>query len=822
MMKRKRIIVFTLWTCLSVLWIQATEYPAYLYEEWRKTAFPAGDITLQTNPQPLLWPSVKHWEKRNVTYNVYLSQDPGFSKGKTIQSLNQRYAFYNPHRKLNPGKWYWKYEVVSVDKGIEAMRGVYSFIVEKATDGLVTPTFNELWKRVSTSHPRILNYNRKLADIRHDAPSHPLYNVMMDKAYKAIDAAIYRGPISDKDPSKAKALTFVVNKEIGYFWDLLHGYVLSKDERMMQAMLDRMEILFTWPTDDLAGSHLLGLLSMSYDVLYDSLPEDAKQRILQIVDKRLQIGLKAWPGVIEARHVENHFWQAVIAGNFKAALATAHHLESAKQMLAYTYELYVARFPNLGTPEGGWAEGEGYYSVNQSSILDMSLLMKRLLDIDFYEMSWFDNLTDYFTYFSPVAAPVSGFGDMHERVSNGSQKGKSEMLILSQEKHNNEALYRLYSSLKPIDSFYKETGNDKDETYFISQLSTVEAWYQLVNNVYVDFSDAKEPKNKPHDKVFYGVGIGALHSNVFRPEHDATVFFRSSPFGSKGHMHANHNSFNISRKGERIFYSTGYYTSFSDPHALSSYRHTRAHNSILVNGCGQAFGHEGYGWIKGHREGKHISYICGEAAPAYKKTVDKQFLDMCRDNGIEQTVEHGFADSDVKKFERHIAFVRPDVVVIYDVLEATKQVEWSLLLHAYNSFDTTPDGALQVTTRRSCAHAEVFSNQELTCKFTEKFASPAIDFKKKYKNGVPHQYHASYTNTDKCDSMRFLTIISMSDVDKVPYIAKRIDDVTWQVGDVTITAILDTTEPAQATVTYAGETMNFDANASLPIGNYVR
>ena len=30
------------------------------------------------------------------------------------------------------------------------------------------------------------------------------------------------------------------------------------------------------------------------------------------------------------------------------------------------------------------------------------------------------------------------------------------------------------------------------------------------------------------------------------------------------------------------------------------------HNAILVNGCGQAFGHEGYGWIKRFAHGQEI------------------------------------------------------------------------------------------------------------------------------------------------------------------------------------------------------------------------
>ena len=76
--------------------------------------------------------------------------------------------------------------------------------------------------------------------------------------------------------------------------------------------------------------------------------------------------------------------------------------------------------------------------------------------------------------------------------------------------------------------------------------------------------------------MFAGVGLAALHTDVLNSARDTAVYFRSSPFGAKGHMHANQNAFNLSRRGEPLFYSSGYYTSFGDPHSLSSYRHTRA------------------------------------------------------------------------------------------------------------------------------------------------------------------------------------------------------------------------------------------------------
>ncbi|WP_320969380.1 DUF4962 domain-containing protein [Bacteroides nordii] len=796
---------------LGILSVQAqtVQWPEYLYEEWRKTPFPAKDVEVMTNPSPLLWPSVKHWENREVYYNVYLSRDNNFQEGKTYKSLNQRTCFFNPHRKLEPGRWFWKYE--EVDNGKVKFKGAYSFIISPDSKESETPSFEEFLHKIPVSHPRIMNYGRSLEDIRREAVSHPLYELIVAKARQAVTKEIYQGAVSDNDPARSKALSQTTGKEISIFHQLLEGYILTGDKQMLDVLISRLGVLLTWPTNDLLGSQSLSALSMSFDVLYDVLPEETKQQILTVIERQLKNGLKQWPGVIETRHVENHFWQMEIAGNFKAALATVHHLKAAREMLEYTYGIYIARFPNLGTPEGGWSEGEGYYSVNQSSIVDMSLLLKTLGGVNIYQMEWFRHLTDYFIYFAPVAAPISGFGDMHERVPSGSNKGFSEMLVLGHEENNREAFYRLFSVLRPVSSFYGEEANEKyDKEFYLNQLSNVEPWYQIVNNIRLNPEEYQTAPVKPFDKVFYGVGLGALHTTVLNPATDATVFFRSSPFGAKGHMHANQNSFNISRKGERLFYSTGYYTSFSDPHALSSYRHTRAHNTILVNGCGQAFGHEGYGCIKRHIEGESLSYICGDATPAYHPTVDKQFIGMCSENGIEQTAEHGFADAKLKKFERHLTFVRPDIVIIYDVLESENPSDWSFLLHTVQPSILSAQGELSLATKRSQARANVYGSSELKSEWTDQFHSPAIDFKKKYKNGVPLQYHATYTNRQKTDKMRFLAIIRLSDEGVEPLTVESKGKNQWKVGNVDIEAEMDNSKPARAVIKYKGNTLSIN------------
>lgn len=766
---------------------RAVGYPSAIYDEYRITPFPINDVGVKMNPTELLWPSIRYWEKRDVLYNVYLSRDPQFRSADTQVSKGQRYCFYNPHKALSPGKWYWKYEIV--DNGNIETKGVYSFIVPEDAVLFETPDFEEFKSNIGKGHPRVMTQGNDIDVIRREAVSHPAYQGIVDKAEKILEYEIYDGPLGDSDPAVNKRITVQTGKEVGYFNNVLQGYVLTGDKALLDNMLERLEVLLTWPTNDLLGSGVLTALSMSYDILYDELSAEMKQRMLERIEQQMKRALGNWSGSIETRQVENHFWQMEVAGNFSAALATVHDLDIAEDMLEYLYELFFARFPNLSEKyDGGWAEGMGYFGVNKSCVVDMAVWMKKLGNVNVFEMPWYRNLPDFYTYFAPVGGQIAGFGDMHDRRANGNGEGLSAAFILSCETRSPAANYRL---VKQLDAPQKRPYNVYD----------IEPWYQIVNSVKFDESTLEMPGEMPDEKIFYSTGMAAMHSDIDNVPEGTSVYFRSSPFGAKGHMHANQNCFNIARRGERIFYSTGYYTSFADPHSMTSYRNTRAANTILVNGCGQAFGHEGYGFIKRSLAGDGLTYVCGDATAAYKPTTDKQFLSMNAGSGVKETSEYGVGDAKLKLFERHLVYLRPDIVVVYDVLESEQDCDWTFLLHTMKNQtpEIGPEGTMRVSTPLNTACVNVYGSMPLDITHTTKFFSPAIDFMKKYRE-VPEQNHISYKSEGKSKAMRFLAVLQLGDngCEILPAVPDRSGKI--KIGEVTIKAELDASKPAKMTV----------------------
>ncbi len=102
-----------------------------------------------------------------------------------------------------------------------------------------------------------------------------------------------------------------------------------------------------------------------------------------------------------------------------------------------------------------------------------------------------------------------------------------------------------------------------------------------------------------------------MHSAMTSPDENLTLSFRSSPFGSGSHTQSDQNSFNILYGGHSVYRRTGYYLNFSDAHNITSYRHSRAHNTVLVDGIGQPFSTTAYGMVTRALSGAHILYCLG-------------------------------------------------------------------------------------------------------------------------------------------------------------------------------------------------------------------
>jgi hypothetical protein len=132
---------------------------------------------------------------------------------------------------------------------------------------------------------------------------------------------------------------------------------------------------------------------------------------------------------------------------------------------------------------------------------------------------------------------------------------------------------------------------------------------------------------------------------------DTVVAMRSG--GPSNHEHADRNSVIVKAFGERLLHDpVGAAYPYTEKHWLL--RLTEAHTAVLIDGKGHQYhdGHEGTNPSKAeahvvqYEPGERMTFFTSDATPAYQ-----------------------LVNSDLKKVQRTVVFVKPDVVLFLDELE---------------------------------------------------------------------------------------------------------------------------------------------------------
>ena len=275
--------------------------------------------------------------------------------------------------------------------------------------------------------------------------------------------------------------------------------------------------------------------------------------------------------------------------------------------------------------------------------------------------------------------------------------------------------------------------------------------------------DTTLPSDAPKLKWYKDIGEVVIHSDLEYIEDNISLSFRSSTFGSGSHTLADQNSFNILYGGKEVYYHSGYYLNFSDAHNLMSYRHTRAHNTILIDGIGQPFSTKGYGMIMRAGSGNNISYCLGDASNAYNGISDDElWINAFEKAGISQTPEFGFGCTPLTKYRRQMLMLHPNIILIYDELEASSSVKWEWLLHSKSKFNIEGSTFSSRTENGGTAVAYMFCEHSVNITQTDKFIVPPSTIS---GSDYPNQWHLTAIVEGKPEC-RFLTIVQILDSGK--------------------------------------------------------
>ncbi len=350
-----------------------------------------------------------------------------------------------------------------------------------------------------------------------------------------------------------------------------------------------------------------------------------------------------------------------------SALALWDDLPESREWWRFAYVFYRDQFSPWGGDNGGWAEGNAYWrgTFEHAAFQDTLLSIGDPLAYasPFWRNSPYFALYNVQPYLHTIFGDTSNAGhfdldpvvaDYMEHVARVEQNG----------------FFRAYAELctdKRSRPVYKGLAG-LDRTY-------PTACEFLVRNFIASAKPLPPPKplsDLPPYRFFRDVGWVSLHSALGRPADDIQITFKSSPYGSFSHSHADQNAFILNAYGEGLAINSAYREFHRSPHHRLWTWQTKSKNDVLIDGFGQqAQDKYATGTITRFVAAPRYVWTTGDATVAYQ-TGEKE-------------------DGKIQRVTRDLIFIDQRYVVLRDhvVLATPGVLSW--LLHAEKnlSWDST-------------------------------------------------------------------------------------------------------------------------------------
>ena len=320
------------------------------------------------------------------------------------------------------------------------------------------------------------------------------------------------------------------------------------------------------------------------------------------------------------------------------SLTLSDHAEKAAKWMSQALTLAMTSYPHWASPDGGWAEGVFYSSGYNTRLLAPYEALRRLGGPDLLDMPYFKNYPYFLSYAgSPVGENIP-FGDLEDSPMKTHAPGFAGMISFLAAKNRDAGLQWFAGLLR-------------------GENSGVHGLDRLREVLCFPVQEEEKPERIPQSRFFKDTGIAAMHTCIEEPEKDLTVLLKSSPFGSVSHSHMDQNSFWIMKGGKSLAIAAGArYPVAGSPFHEEYTRQSMAHNTLLFGGSGQVPKSSVYvGHIGECSDDGTVCYACGKAETAYKG---------------------------VKRFDRHVALLRPDVILILDDIRQLRDTSVEWLFHA--------------------------------------------------------------------------------------------------------------------------------------------
>ncbi|MEP0844127.1 MAG: DUF4962 domain-containing protein [Phycisphaerae bacterium] len=598
-----------------------------------------------------------------------------------------------PPRVLAPGKWYWRFRAKDRDGAFSAWSTARSFTIPAGAVRLPLPGRQELMARVPKDHPRLFLRPEDLPRLRERCKTD------LAEPYQALVRQCEQ--LLKKPPPTAEPKKYEPDMVRGsdpwrerwwgnrvYTMEVLDSAAtlafvrrLNDNEACGQLARRLLMEAARWDPkgatgfryNDEAGMPYASRFSRTYTLLYDLLTEEEREtcrRIMGIRGREMYDHLRPM-----------HIWKPYNSHNNRAwhflgevGVAFLGEIPEAEDWVWFAMNVYQNAYPVWCDDDGGWHEGLSYWRSYIERFTWWADIMRSAFAIDAYRKPYFSQIGYYPLYLQPPGTMAGGFGDLCGKLQSS----------------GNVPLMQVFAA---------SAGNPYWQWY-------VDQHKPLRPTGYVEFLRGalprvapRPPSDLPTSRLFRGTGQAFLNTTLLDAGQNVQVLFKSSPFGTQSHGYDANNAFLLYLFGRPVFISSGTRDSYGSEHHSRWMWHTKSTNCITVDGEGQVpHSAQSRGAITRFETDPGFDYVAGEAGSAY--------------------------GGKLKRFTRRFLFVKPELIVIHDLLEAPQPSRFDWWLHSPEAMSIEEGGRVLAGNGQGRCEVAFLEPRGLTITQTDRFDPP--------------------------------------------------------------------------------------------------
>jgi len=656
---------------------------------------PAEGAASPTNPPAFVWRP----QKSAVAYDLEVARDPAFTDVVYRASV-KTYNCHCPPRTFEAGAYHWRFRFTDQAGRTSAWSRPRAFRIEADAVAFPMPTRQDLLARIPRAHPRLFVRPEQMAEMKRLARG-DLKGVYADLLQEC-DGLLKHPPPTEEPPTYPKDVKRKSEEWRKIWW--------GNREYTIRALGSAANLGFAW---NLSGNRAYGALGkrillacarwdpkgatgyryndeagMPY-AYYFARAYTFLNNLLSDAERKTCRNVMAVRGKEMYDHLApRHIWRPYSSHSNRAwhflgevGIAFVGEIPEAEEWVWFAMNVFYNVYPVWSDADGGWHEGASYWAGYINRFTWWADAMRVAMDINAYRKPYFSQAGYYPMYLQPPGTHGGGFGDLcaHRRSSNNQRL----MTILAAQAGN------------PYWQWYVEAIGGPAT----ARVAASEGAYIAFARGTLPHIDARTPDDLPTSRCFRGTGQAMLNTNLKDARDNVEIIFKSSPFGTQSHGYESNNSFLLYAFGERLLIRTGRRDIYGSAHHTQWMWHTKSTNCITVAGEGQKkHSAAARGEILGFHTSDAFDYVAGEAGGAYEGRLDR--------------------------FTRHILFVKPGLVVLFDrvVAPEAKPLEWRL--HAPTKMDVHGQDDIRVTSGKAACRVVMLAPEGLKISQTDKFDPP--------------------------------------------------------------------------------------------------